>query len=237
MTSPADGTGSGTVMSVHVADLSLLDARRALRLFRGPLIVDGLRRAEVGRAAPLSPHVLPRPSLHRVALVADDSRHALWARGWSVRMHVLRLSGSWPTITAPEQGEPTAGGDGPVVALTLGRLRARRSIEFFRTSARAEAQLLRSPGLVWATGMGMLPFVGTCSVWRSADALEAFAYRTGTPHVQAIAADRKEPFHHVSAFVRLRPDASTGALSGANPLDAHWLDQILAPRPADIGPQ
>ena len=236
-------------MSVHVADLSLVDARRALRQMRRPLTVRGLRRADVGRAAPLSSHVVPRPSPHRVALVAtwdheeaarsfvDDTGHEPWVSGWSVRMQVLRLSGSWPTVQAPDTAEPSPWSDGPVVALTLGRLRARRAIDFFRTSARAEAQLLRSPGLIWATGMGMLPFVGTCSVWRSADALAAFAYRSGSPHIRAIAADRLDPFHHRSAFVRLRPYASTGALSGTNPLDASWLDQINTTSSADIEPR
>jgi hypothetical protein len=75
--------------------------------------------------------------------------------------------------------------------------------------------------------MGMLPFVGTCSVWRSTDALEAFAYRAGSAHTHAIAADRHEPFHHVATFVRLRPYASTGALAGPNPFDAPWLNPTV----------
>ena len=222
---------AGTTMSVHVIDVSILDARRALRLARQPGLAPGLRRADVGRAAPFSTRVVPRPSLHRVVLVAtwddDDAAQAfagdplnLWAQGLSVHMQALRLTGRWPTVQAPTASDA----DGPAAVLTLGRLRARRAVDFFRTSARAEGQLLQAPGLVWATGMGMLPFVGTFSLWRSAAALQEFAYRAGSPHAHAIAADRGKPFHRLSAFIRLRPYASTGALVGANPIGGDWLD-------------
>lgn len=84
--------------------------------------------------------------------------------------------------------------------------------------------------------MGRPPFVGTCSLWRSAAALESFAYGDrASAHGAAMRADRSDPFHVVSAFVRLRPYATTGGLAGANPLPADWAasmeaDAELVPR-------
>lgn len=223
------------ITTFDIADLRMGDVARAWRSVPRPESTPGLRSIELALAAPLGPSVLPRPSFRRLASVAlwDDEdavdRHrrdgelaGLMSGGWRVRLATTRASGSWPGLDAIDDGSLADDG-GPVVALTLGRLRVRRAVPFFRASAAAEAQILGAPGLIWATGMGRPPFVGTCSLWRDADALEAFAYRDGSsPHRAAMAADRKEPFHVVSAFVRFRPYASEGGLGGTNSLRADW---------------
>jgi hypothetical protein len=114
--------------------------------------------------------------------------------------------------------------DGPAAVLTLGRLRLPQARRFFRTSARAEGRVVEAPGLVWSTGLARPPFVATCSLWASADALTTYAYDRGHPeHADALAADRARPFHHRSAFIRFRPYASEGHLDGRNPLAESWL--------------
>ena len=227
------------IASVHVSDLSLSTALSARRT-RFHRAVSGLRHANLGFAASLSPAVLPRPSLRRLVMVAiwdddaaldryleTDRLAATFQHGWRVRLEPLRASGSWPGLDRTIPNSRETHHEGPVAVLTLGRLRARRAVDFFRTSARAEAQILESPGLIWATGMGLPPFVGTCSLWRDSDSLMSYAYRTTDSHHRAaIANNRRDPFHHISAFVRFRPYASVGALHGKNPLAATWLDSV-----------
>jgi len=229
------------IASVHISDLSLIRALSAVRN-RGFLeAVSGLRDANLAFAAPMSASVLPRPSLRRLVMVAiwdDDAAldrflttnriAGVFEHGWQVRLEPLRASGSWPgldpTISMSHEAAPS---DGPVVVLTLGRLRLRRAVDFFRTSARAEAQILESPGLIWTTGMGLPPFVGTCSLWRDSTSLMSYAYRTtDAPHGVAMARNRRDAFHHTSAFIRFRPYASKGELHGRNPLAASWLDSV-----------
>jgi hypothetical protein len=113
--------------------------------------------------------------------------------------------------------------------LTLGRLRLTQTVRFVRASGLAERRAVASAGLVWATGMARPPFVATCSLWESGDALSAYAYGTGeTAHPGAIAAHAAKPFHHQSAFIRFRPYASEGSLAGRNPLAASWLQDAAS---------
>jgi hypothetical protein len=223
--------------SVHVADVG---ARRALpALLRPPRpgTVPGLRHADLGLTAPLSSSVLPAPQVGRLGLVAfwdDDAAldrfldghplAAALAGGWRVRLAPLRLWGAWPGVPDDLPRARAVASDGPAAVLTLGRLRLRQAPRFFRTSARAEGGAVQAQGLVWSTGLARPPFVATCSLWDSADALTAYAYDRAHPeHVDAITADRARPFHHRSAFIRFRPYASEGHLDGRNPLAETWL--------------
>jgi hypothetical protein len=228
------------IASVHVSDVSLSVALSAARRTSFHRSVDGLRHANLAFAAPLSPSVLPRPSLRRIVMVAiwdgdaaldrflETDRFAnVFQNGWQVRLQPLRASGSWPGLDPTIPSSREAPYEGPTAVLTLGRLRARRAVNFFQTSARAEAQILESPGLIWATGMGLPPFVRTFSLWRDSASLMSYAYgTTNSHHGAAIACDRRDAFHHTSAFVRFRPYASVGELHGKNPLAATWLDSV-----------
>jgi hypothetical protein len=83
--------------------------------------------------------------------------------------------------------------------------------------------VLRAPGLIWTTGLVAPPLVSTFSLWRNARSLLSYAYGHGDrAHLNAIAAADAEPFHHESAFIRLRPYASEGA-HRREPLAADWL--------------
>ena len=92
-------------------------------------------------------------------------------------------------------------------------------VVFNRTSAKAEEHVIKAPGMVWATGFGAPPFLGTISLWESAQAAHDYAYPEDQPgHSQAIVADRARSFHHTKAFIRYRPLAMTGSVDGKNPL-------------------
>jgi len=225
------------IASVHIADVG---ARAALGITRkAPKAgsIDGLRHADVGLAAPLrGGKYRPTPQPGRAALLAfwdDDAaldrflaEHPLAARlsgGWNVRLEPLRVFGSWPGVPDDLPRARVVPHDGPAAVLTLGRVKLGRVVPFYRTSGKAERAVADAPGLIWATGLAKPPFVATCSLWDSSDALRSYAYGgEGAGHPNAIAAQHAKPFHHESAFIRFRPYDSHGALDGRNPLAGTW---------------
>jgi hypothetical protein len=234
------------IASVHVADIGRRSALAAMARPPRPGSPPGLRHANVALAAPLGGSILPSPDLGRVGLIAlwDDDRaideflagHALAARlasGWHARLEPVRATGSWPGLPGAVPSGPVADHDGPAVVLTLGRLRLTQAVRFLRTSARAEAAVVEAEGLIWATGLARPPFVATCSLWRGARELSAYAYGRRRPeHAEAIAAHVAKPFHRESAFIRFRPYRSTGGLSGRNPLAEAWMSPGATAGPA-----
>jgi hypothetical protein len=223
--------------SVHVADLGRRSALGVLRKAPKPASTPGLRNANLGITKPPSASFRDGPDFGRVALVAfwdDDAAldtflagHPLaqkLAGGWRVRLAPLRIHGSWPGVPDDVPRARNVEHDGPAAVLTLGRFRWRRVVPFLRTSAKAEGAVVDAPGKIWATAMAKPPFVATCSLWQSADALRAYAYSGEVPaHPDAIAADQANGFHHQSAFIRFRPYASEGKLDGRNPMPENWM--------------
>jgi hypothetical protein len=226
------------IASVHIADVG---ARRALAITRKPPApgsIAGLRNAEVGLAAPLSSSFLPSVQFGRASLVGywdDDAAldrfladHPLaekFASGWRVRLAPLRAFGTWPGLPESVPSQRQVEHDGPVAALTLGRLMPSQAIRFLRTSAKAEASALTAPGMLWATGIARPPsWVATCSLWESTRAVSTYAFGRSDPgHPDAIATGEAKAFHKQQAFVRFRPYDSQGALGGKNRLDAAWM--------------
>jgi hypothetical protein len=225
------------IASVHLADVGARSALSVLRKPPRPASTAGLRHATAALAAPLSGSFRPSPDLGRIGLVAfwddddaldrflaDHPTAATLARGWHVRLEPLRASGTWPGLPSDVPTTRTVEHDGPAAVLTLGRLRLTQAVRFLRTSAKAEASVVVAPGLTWATGLGRPPFVATCSLWQTTQALSTYAYgHRERAHPGAIAAQQTKPFHHESAFIRFRPYGSTGSLDGSNPLAETWM--------------
>src|SRR5947209_6144886 len=198
------------IASVHIADVGF--SRAARRLLRAPSS-PGLRRADVAVTAPLGGSIRPSPQVGRLALVAfwdDDasldrflSDHPMASAlrdGWHSRLDPLRAFGSWPGLPDDIPRARHVGYEGPAVVLTLGRLRLTQAPRFLRASNKAENRAINAPGMIWTTGMARPPFVGTCSLWESTQALSDYAYGPTDPaHPDAIAADRAKPFHHREA--------------------------------------
>jgi hypothetical protein len=221
------------IASVHIADVG---ARRALALLRerlAPQDVEGLRYAEVTAAAALSGHLLPKPNLGRVGLIAawdDDAAleqfiatHPLarqFEGGWHVRLRPTRIAGEWPQLAGLVDDPPQMDDAEPAAVLTLGRLRISQTIRFLRASARAEELAVRHPALLASTALARPPrLVATFSLWRSTAAMRAYAQGHSEPgHVSAIKAHAARPFHHESAFIRFRPYQAEGTWNGHEPL-------------------
>lgn len=223
------------VVSVHIADVGIVRSLRLLTTRTRSLSVDGLRNANLGLAAPLSPSSLPLPKLGRIGLVAfwDDAAaidaftqtHPLaeaLAGGWQARLEPLRIFGAWPGIDPGLTQSRHTDHEGTTVVITLGRAKALRFPKFLRSSKSASASALKAPGSLWATAIAKPPFVCTVSIWESTKALSTYAYgKKDQGHPEAMNVDRATPFHHESAFVRFRPVLLTGSLAGRNPTPAN----------------
>jgi len=225
------------VTSVHLADVRPSTALSLLRTRLTPDEVPGLRYAESVFAAPLGPRLLPSPRPGRVGLIAgweDDgaldrflASHPVadaLAGGYRVRLEPVRVVGAWPEFgellpatagngqTADTADGPGVGVlDGPAAVLTLGRLRLRRGPAFLRASARAEGDVLRSPGLRLATGLAHPPrIVATFSLWSEIAPMRAYVEQRGAGHHAATTEHAARPFHSQSAFIRFRPYDENG---------------------------
>jgi hypothetical protein len=223
------------VVSVHIADIG---ARRGLGLFRrGKRAFDapGLRYAEAAARVPLGGSGPPLARPGKVAVIAswdDDSHidgflaeHPLaghLAGGWHVRLEPTRVYGHWPEMPELPAEEEKMDPDEPAAVLTLGRPRIRRLLPFVRTSRPAEVLAVGHPAYVTGTALVRPPisFVATFTLWSGTSAMRDYALGRPDPaHLNAIKADRKEPFHHHEAFARFRPYRAAGEWNGLTALD------------------
>jgi hypothetical protein len=227
----ATNEGGPMIASVQIADVPVHTALATLGSAPKLARTTGVRWSKVMLAAPLREQLLPKPSLKRVALLSFwDDDVALdgyafpdaFSDGWGARLEPLRVHGAWPGL---DPNLPTARKveyTGPAIVFTLGRLRVTQGVRFLRASARAEEAVLRAPGCSWATGLGRPPFVATCSLWDSYDAIAAYAFNEHNGgHPAAIAEGRRKPFHKQEAFIRFRPYGMRGSLTGTNPIPEH----------------
>lgn len=220
------------IATVQLADLGPVGTVRALMRRPKPTAVAGLRSAEVALFAPLAPS--GPPPIGRAGLIAFWDDEAAFDRfvetdaigrrfsgGFHARLRPLRAHGSWPGLPADVPTSRAVPHDGPVVVLTLGRLRISQTVRFLRASRPAEKAAAAHNGMVWGTAAARPPFVATMSIWASAQATAAYAYGRQQPaHSQAIAAQERKDFHRRSAFIRFAPTRLEGTLGGSNPLSA-----------------
>jgi hypothetical protein len=218
------------IVSVGIAEPGAAKAQALLLRGLRSKRVEGLRYAALTTTTELGDGLLPRLRPGRIGLIAaweDDgcldafeSAHPLGqelAEGWQARMKPLRVSGSWSGIEADQEAAP-ADPEEPIAVLTLGRLRPTRLFPFLRSAAAAERELLQEPDVLASCGLGRPPLVSTFSLWRTVSSMRDYAYRSGGMHLAAVDAERANPFHSSSAFVRLRPYASRGSWAGGDPL-------------------
>lgn len=219
------------IVSVHVATVPVL---RVPGILRARVRAPGSVFAQTVMGADLGASVLPAPAPGRVGLVAvweDDAAldaflaadplAARLAGGWHARLQPLRTVGQTAGIPRLVGAELPVDSEEPVVVLTYGRTRLTGLPRFLRTSARAEAAAMASPGLLASTGFARPPgVVSTFSVWETAAQMRAYITGTaaGPGHVDALRADRAKGFHHDSLFARFRPYATAGAWDGRDPL-------------------
>lgn len=223
------------IATLQMIDLGPIGAVRSLA--RRPDLDDvaGLRRAETMLLAPLA--VSRPPAVRAVGLLAfwdgeaDIDRfvssHPVGTRysgGVEVRMRPLRAFGSWPGLPEDLPAGRAVPHEGPVVVVTLARVRGSQVLRFARASRPAEKLALTSDGLIWGTAALRVPFLATVTMWESTQAAAAYAYGRQRPaHGEAMAKSDEKAFHHESAFIRFAPMKIEGSLGGSNPLDASTI--------------
>jgi hypothetical protein len=220
------------ILSIHIADLPARSAASMLLRPPRPARVAGLRWGATVLTAPLGPRLLPAPRPGRVGLIAAwdgdaqlqrflerDAIAAAFAGGFHARMRAVHTFGSFAPLEGLLADEPDIGEEEPAAVLTIGRLRLGETLRFLRASAAAEGLATSSPGLVAAMGLARPPrLVSTFSLWRGKRAMRSYASGgDGPAHRDAVRAHAVRPFHHESAFIRLRPYVIAGTLEGAEP--------------------
>jgi hypothetical protein len=234
--------------TVYLVDGGVRATLRSMGRLPAVSTTPGLREVRGLIAVPLGTRV-PQPQLGRLGLVAfwdddaaidaflagDSPLTEALAGGWSARLEPLRAvpeaRGHFPGVpTDLPRGPDDGATDAPVAVLTIGLLRRPRLVPFLRASRRAERQAHGASGFLWGTALvnpGQA-VVSTFSLWESSSAAASFA-RSATGHTRAMAEDGKETFHRAGSFVRFRPYAVTGSLTGRNPLPATVTASLAQP--------
>jgi heme-degrading monooxygenase HmoA len=148
------------------------------------------------------------------------------ARGeeiYSLLLRPLAAHGRWDGVepfgaVVPERGARDA--DAPVVVLTRASIRLARQLRFWDAVPRVDATLQGHPDLLLTFGVGELPYLrqATLSVWRSARAMQAWAY--GSPqHAEVVRRTRDEAWYAEDLFARFQLLRRYGTFHGADPLE------------------
>ena len=158
--------------------------------------------------------VICRQSMHDPLRQSWWERHAIEAATLTLRP--LSSRGRWDgrdpfAVRRSEDGAWS----GPVVALTRSTLRLRAARRFYRAVPPVAKELRGMTGCRVAFGIGEAPVVrqGTISVWSSADAMNAFAYRS-PQHAAVIAATPQQNWYAEELFTRFALLDATGTIDG-----------------------
>jgi len=139
---------------------------------------------------------------------------------WRADLALIHSRGRW--AGREPFGEPAAGdhGEGPVAAITRARLDPRHAKAFWRAVPPVAQDLARQPGLRFSIGIGEAPIglQGTFSVWESAAALVAFAYR-GAPHREVVRRTPEAGWYAEELFARFTVTRTAGTVRGTDPLE------------------
>ena len=220
------------IVTVDIADVGIARTVRTFARRPSPDDVTGLRWADAAALVPLA--TMRPPSLRRVALIAfwDDEDAAegfrrehpvgrRFAAGLHATLRPIRAFGHWPGLAADIPDSRAVPSEGPVVVVTLGRLRLSQIFRFLRASRPAERAATEASGLLWGSAAARPPFLATISVWEDSRSAATYAYgRQRPPHNDAITAQQRKDFHRESAFIRCAPVHVDGQLDGTNPLSA-----------------
>jgi heme-degrading monooxygenase HmoA len=171
--------------------------------------------------------------LHRWALFAtwddddaarrfvDESLPRRWPRAqerFDVLLHPIGGRGSWDGVDVLD-GVAMSSADGPVAVLTRATVRPRSLAAFLRAVGPVDAHLQGVDGLLAAAGVGERPIgrQATFSLWRDAEAVQRFAYRSAE-HAEVVRRTREEAWYGEELFARFSPTWWRGAWDGEQPL-------------------
>lgn len=220
------------VFSFHLRRVSWLDAPRVL--FARPK-VDGLAHSESFFTMQLGASVLSprrygfldlatlcwwRDTAAFDAHMASPRGRAL-GDGWYVLARMYRRWGSVADIDDAVVHEDAAVPDGPVVAITLARLKLTETLRFTRYGKPVERQVRDHPGKSLALA-AMRPLATFCtfSIWHTEAAMVGMVQgrdeSDGPSHMLAMRERARRDFHHAFTTMRLTPLRESGSWRGTS---------------------
>lgn len=219
------------VFTFHLRQVALAGMPRAL--FAKPA-APGLRHAESFLTMALGNPVLSlrRYALRELATVAWWQHEAAldeflqspggrsFAAGWHVRLRLYRRWGCVRELAAAAVHADAEPRIGPVVGLTLARLKLRETLRFTRFGTPVERQVRDHSGKTMALA-AMRPLATFCtfSVWRDEHAMVGMVRgrdveRDGTSHAHAMQERVRRDFHREFTTMRLVPLREVGVWRG-----------------------
>ncbi len=139
---------------------------------------------------------------------------------YTVMLSPLMAHGRWAgqepfADTRPRRADP----DAPVAVLTRATIRPTRALRFWERVPAVDATLRGHPDLLLTFGVGEAPYLmqGTLSVWRSAAAMQRWAYETPA-HAETVRRTRDEEWYAEEMFARFQVAGTRGTWHGADPL-------------------
>jgi hypothetical protein len=137
---------------------------------------------------------------------------------WTVFMRAVKAHGRWSGVEPFRISEPNDK-NGLTAVLTRATIHPRLALKFWRNVPRASEDFPRQKGLIFAKGIGELPFVeqATFSLWQTKQDMIAYAYRDSR-HTEVIKKTRSLSWYKEELFAQFQPIATEGTWNGANPL-------------------
>lgn len=134
---------------------------------------------------------------------------------WTVKLLPLRTHGKWDGISPFQPYTNLNYPDLPVAVLTRATIRTKALADFWRHVPQASRSLYSSEALLYSIGVGEKPVVqqATVSFWRSAKALEEFAYQQAG-HREIVRRTREKKWYSEDLFARFLPVATQGTCGG-----------------------
>jgi hypothetical protein len=224
-----------SVFSFHLARVPLVSSLKVLIAPPEPKNIPGLIHAECMTCMTLGSEVYSpsRMLLRQMAVFAQwenesaidnfltrDSLGKLLHEGWHTRMDFLRQWGYITEFAIPKEKREADEHIGPVVAVTIARMKLPQVPRFIRWGRPVEQLVRDHPGTTLALAAIRLPrTVSTFSVWKSQKEMTDMVHgHSSVPRPERHAAAMKErerkDFHYQFTTLRFRPISEYGTWNG-----------------------
>lgn len=149
------------------------------------------------------------------------------AETWTVKLLPFKALGLWDGVNPFPSLHPPPVTDEPVAVLTRATINWGSLLPFWQNAFLTRNSLEAAPGLLFAIGVGELPFVrqATFSIWESARHLQQYAYQNAR-HREVVKRTREGKWYKEELFARFRVVSSSGTYKGIDPL--HTLAGVRA---------
>jgi hypothetical protein len=138
---------------------------------------------------------------------------------YSIFMRPVQSRGKWSGVRPFNPVQP-AEDNVPLAVLTRATLKPYYYLSFWRRVGKVSRSHATSPGTMFTKGVGERPWIAqaTFSVWESFKDMQAFAYGSGTPHLEAIQNARNRKGFREELFAWFTPLFTRGSWNGSQPI-------------------